>query len=214
MRATVHRTEDFELDGHGTAAGWATAEWVDVPPVDGRPGHATRAALLYSATGIYGRFTCDDGRLSCTDLADGDDLWTEDVVEAFFWPDERQRLYLEYEISPLGRELTLLVPNHGGAFMGWAPWHYRGDRRVRRATSVTGGPTAAGAAVTGWAAEFFVPFALLVGLGNVPPAAGTRWRANLCRVDHDDGSARLYSWATGTGGSFHAIEAYPTLVFA
>ena len=136
------------------------------------------------------------------------------MIEAFFWPDERQRLYFEYELSPLGRELPLLVPNHRGAFMGWAPWHYAGGRRVRRATAVRGGPAEPGAAVTGWSAEFFLPFALLAGLGNVPPVAGTRWRANLCRIDHDGGARRLSSWADGTGGSFHAIEAFNTLVFA
>ncbi len=214
MTTKVRRTDDFELDGTGTAAAWEAAAWLDVPLVGEGEGHATRAKLLHSATGIYGLFDCEDRRLTCTDLRDGDDLWLEDVVEAFFWPEESQRAYFEYEVSPLGVELPLLVSNHGGTFMGWSPWHYAGERRVRRATAVRGGVREPGAAVTGWSAEFFVPFALLQGLANVPPAAGTRWRLNLCRIDHDGGAPRLSSWSAGITDTFHAIERFGTAVFA
>ena len=206
MHLTVRPTADFDP---ADAAAWTVAEWVDVPAVDGLPGHATRAAALYSAAHLYVRFDCDDDRLACSGtLADGDDLWTEDVVELFLWPDERQRLYFEYELSPLGRELALLVPNRGGAFMGWRPWHYVGDRRVRRTTTVRGGP-----AVTGWTATMAVPFALLVGLCDAP-GPGTRWRGNLCRIDHDAGVPRLFSWAAGLTDSFHAIDRFGTFAFA
>jgi hypothetical protein len=214
MHATVHRTTDFDLDGTGSAPAWAAAEPITIPPVDGQPGHATTAALLYSPTGLYARFQCNDHRLACSGrLADGGDLWHEDVVEAFFWPEELQRLYFEYELSPLNRELPLLVANHAGTFMGWSPWHYEGDRRLRNATSVRGGRAEPGAAIAGWSAEFFLPFTLLQGLGNVPPTPGTRWRANLCRIDHDTGTPRLHSWSAGITNTFHAIERFGTLTF-
>jgi hypothetical protein len=170
--------------------------------------------MLWSTTGLYVLFDCVDGRLACTgDLRDGDDLWTEDVVELFLWPDESARVYFEYEVSPLGRELPLLVSNASGAFMGWSPWHYEGNRRVRKATAVRGGPAEPGATMTGWTAEVFVPFSLLRGLGNVPPNVGTAWRMNLCRIDHDGGTPRLFSWADGITNSFHAIERFRTVVF-
>ena len=213
MNTTVRRTDDFDLDGTGTASAWDAADWLAIGSVDGAPGHATRAKLLYSPRGLYGLFDCADGRLTCTDLRDGDDLWDEDVVELFLWPDESQPAYFEYEVSPLGRELPLLVSNHRGTFMGWSPWHYEGERRARRATAVRGGPKEPGAAVAGWSAEVFVPFALLQGLGNVPPTAGTRWRANLCRIDHDGGTPRLWSWAGGIIDTFHAIERFGAMVF-
>jgi hypothetical protein len=84
------------------------------------------------------------------------DLWHEDVFEVFLWPDERHPVYFEYEISPLNKELAILVPNFGGQFLGWRPWHYEKERLIRKATSVTGGPRQSHAAIQGWRAEFFI----------------------------------------------------------
>jgi len=44
-----------------------------------------------------------------------------DVFEFFLWPDERYPVYFEYEISPLGHELPILIPNFGGQFPRLAP---------------------------------------------------------------------------------------------
>jgi hypothetical protein len=38
------------------------------------------------------------------------------------------------------------------------------------------------ATVDGWTVEFFISFELMTGLGNIPPKAGTTWRANICRL--------------------------------
>jgi hypothetical protein len=209
----LQRVEDFAVDGSGRAPAWSAADWLPIPPIKGPGTYPTRAKVLYSALGIYCLFDCDDRVLTSTGLGDNQDLWTEDVVEAFFWPDERQDLYFEYEISPLGAELPLLVPNHRGTFMGWVPWHYGDARRVRRATAIRGGERAPGARITGWSAEFFVPFALLKGLGNTPPTPGTRWRANFYRIDHDTGEPTLFAWSTAVRESFHEFHKFGTLVF-
>ena len=110
------------------------------------------------------------------------DLWNEDVFEVFLWTDERYPVYFEYEISPLNHELPILIPNFGGQFLGWRPWHYERDRATRKATSIIGGPKQSGAAIEGWRAEFFFPYALLRPLQNVPPKPGTHWRANFYRM--------------------------------
>jgi hypothetical protein len=139
-------------------------------------------------------------------------LWEEDVFEVFLWTDERFPVYFEYEISPLGYELPILIPNFDGEFLGWRPWRYEGERRTRKATATVEGPKEPGASVKGWTAEVFVPYALLEPLQNVPPKAGTRWRANFYRVDHDDGSKTAWDWAR-VGPSFHEFEAFGTLLF-
>jgi len=214
MSATVKRIDDFELDGAGTAAAWNSAEWLPIIPIKGVSTAGTRAKIVYSDTGIYCLFDCVDHLLKCTHLQDNQDLFNEDVVEAFFWPDESQPLYLEYELSALGMELPLLVPNNQGDFMGWTPWHYEGARRTRRATCVRGGEKIPGAAITGWSAEFFVPFTLMRGLRNVPPMPGTQWRANFYRIDYDGNEQTLFAWSTSVANTFHDFKNFGTLTFA
>ena len=143
---------------------------------------------------------------------DFDNLWTEDVFEFFLWPDERDPAYFEYEISPLNRELPILIPNLGGAFLGWRPWHYENDRRTKKAVVVRGGPNSSDAKISGWSAEVFVPYALLNPLRNTPPEPGTRWRANFYRVDYDDQLTTQWDWAR-VGDSFHEYQKFGTLQF-
>lgn len=211
----IHKTADFEVTGDGQAAAWQTVPWVALHSVDKRPRpvQETRAKLLWSDTGIYALADCADTRLSSTGLPDFADLWTEDVVEFFLWPNEAQDLYFEYEISPFNAELPILIPNHQGRFMGWQPWHYEGPRRTRKATAIRGGPATPGATITGWSAEFFIPFALLAGLGNVPPQPGMRWRANFYRIDHDHHPRSHYAWKPMSQVSFHLFKEFGTIEF-
>jgi hypothetical protein len=197
------KVDDFDL--HPDAPAWNAAEWQPVPTTTGEPGHATRFRAVWSVTGIYVAFDCHDDRQVTTGLPDGGDLWDQDVVEAFFWPDETRPLYLEYELSPAGSELLLLVPNCGGEFMGWSPWHFAGERKTREAVRPAAGAN--------WIAEFFIPFALFKGLCKFPPAPGTVWRANFCRIDHDTGSPQLYSWSAGIGKTFHDLPTFRQIRF-
>jgi hypothetical protein len=150
----VPRCEDFELDGTGHAAAWQRAPWT---PLERREteglDYSARVKMLYSATGIYVLMEGTDRRLTATMTEDFENLWTEDVFEVFLWPDQRFPLYFEYEISPLGYELPILIPNLDGKFLGWRPWHYEGDRKTRKAVSIQGGPQRSGASIEGWRAE-------------------------------------------------------------
>ena len=206
-------TEDFEVNGRGDAPAWDKARWepLHLRAAGGRP-YQTRVKVLYSATGLYVLMDAADGAITATMKGDFLDLWNEDVFEFFLWPDGRRPIYFEYEISPLGFELPILIPNLDGTFLGWRPWHYDGPRRTRKATTVVGGPKEPGAAVTGWKAEVFVPYDLLKPLGNVPPKPGTRWRANFYRVDYDGGRSTSWDWSP-VGPSFHEYRKFGTLVF-
>jgi len=209
----VNACDDFEVTGRGDAPAWDKANWVNLTR---RPNahHAYKARfkVLYSKTGLYVLMDGTDAKLTTSMTHDFADLWKEDVFECFFWTDTRQPVYFEYEISPLGYELPILVPNVDGQFLGWRPWHYEGGRRTRKAVTASGGVRRSNAAVTGWRAEVFIPFALLKPLGNVPPRPGTRWRANFYRIDHDGGASTGWDWAR-VGPSFHDFHNFGTLVF-
>jgi hypothetical protein len=210
----VRPVADFEVNGTGDHAAWNAADWTPLRrrQADGHP-YDTRFKAVYSKTGIYFLIDGTDRKLTATMAEDFMDLWNEDVYEVFLWTDERHTLYFEYEISPLNRELPILIPNFGGQFLGWRPWHYDKDRSIRKATSVTGGPKTSGAAIQGWRAEFFIPYVLLRPLQNVPPKPGARWRLNVYRMDHDDGKRTQWDWAP-VGDSFHEFEKFGDLLFA
>lgn len=198
----INSVHDFILSGKGDAQEWKKAEWTELPHRAGLNMYTTRVKLLYSETGVYGLFYCEDRRITSTLREDFSDLYNEDVVEVFFWTDERMPLYFEYELSPHNFELPILVPNSHGDFFGWRPWHYEGNRMTRHSTDIT---------EKSWTAEFFIPYTLLKPLQQVPPTKGTRWRGNFYRIDYDEGSSE-WSWQL-TQSNFHDFEKFGTLLF-
>jgi hypothetical protein len=198
----ISRTEDFEITGDGTSQAWASTQWVLLPHRNGAKTYETKAKLLYSTTGVYGLFFCEDDIITSTLREDFTDLYNEDVVEIFFWTDELKPLYFEYELSPHNFELPILVPNSNGTFLGWLPWHYEGERKTRHATRIT---------EKAWTAEFFIPYALLKPLDNVPPKKGTKWRCNFYRIDYDSGTS-YWSWQK-TRTNFHDFKRFGTILF-
>ena len=208
----VKKCHDFTVTGDGNSAAWNTTGWIDLSLRDKElAGYGTRVKVLYSETGIYFLFYCEDEKLTTTMQADNMNLWEEDVVEVFLWTSEDFPVYFEYEISPMDFELPILVPNYKGRFLGWLPWKYGGDRRVIHATSPVGGEKRSGAAVKAWIAEFYIPFKLLNPLPQVPPVPGTKWRANMYRVDYDNGAAH-FSWQKTTR-TFHEYNNFGTFIF-
>ncbi len=209
----VEMTSDFEISGEGDAAAWNRTKWTDLKK---RPGgnhnYDARVKMLYSKKGLYFLMEGTDRILTATKQDDFQKLWTEDVFEFFLWTDERYPIYFEYEISPLNKELPIIIPNLGGRFFGWRPWQYDGDRRTKKAVSILSGPQQSGATIQGWRAEVFVPYDLLKPLQNVPPNPGTQWRANFYRVDYDGGKSTAWDWAR-VGPSFHDYKHFGTLVF-
>jgi len=208
----VKRCNDFTITGSGTADAWKTTGWIHlVQRNNDTTGYNTRVKVLYSGSGIYFLFDCKDKKLTSTMKADNLDLWNEDVVEVFLWPDDSFPVYFEYELSPMNYELPIIVPNYKGTFLGWLPWHYEGERRTRHLTAVTGGKKESGSSVTGWTAEIFIPYKLLTPLNNVPPVPGTKWRANMYRIDYDNGR-RSFSWQK-TEKTFHDYNKFGTFIF-
>lgn len=204
----VKYTTDFEVKGDGSAANWKNSEWLELSKgKDVGVAYETKMKMLYSDSGIYCLYYCEDKKITATMKEDFLDLWHEDVVEVFFWTDESAPIYFEYELSPLNYELPILVPNFNGKFLGWRPWHYEGGRRTKHAIHINKN----GDTVTSWTAEFFIPFSLLAPLNNVPPHKGTRWRANFYRIDYDNGESS-WQWQK-IRKTFHDYESFGRLLF-
>jgi len=204
----IERTSDFELDGKGLSQNWDKAAWVSLQySGEGNEPYITQSKILYSETGVYFLFHCQDNIINSTMTEDFDNLWEEDVVEVFFWTHEDYPFYFEYELSPSNYELPILVPNVKGDFLGWTPWNYEGDRRTKHATYIHENE----GEIKYWTAEFFIPYKLLKPMANVPPQPGTRWRANMYRLDHDNGTSAWFWQPIRT--NFHDYEMYGTFIF-
>lgn len=210
----VQRVDDFEITGDGKASPWSEQDWLTLTNVNPEGvQYPTRAKMLYSDTGIYFLVDCVDEKLVCTLTEDFSDIYTEDVVEVFLWPDQSQNTYFEYEISPLEVQLGMIVTNNDGVFNGWFPWHFEGDRRPKFKTSIHGGRKESMAEVDGWSVEFFLPFKLFEGLPNAPPKPDTVWRGNICRIDYQTGDKTHWSWSKDTGSNFHDFMNFGTFKF-
>ncbi len=204
----IKKSNHFTVTGDGSDANWKSTKWLTLSQRN-KAGvtYDTKLKLLYSDSGIYCLYCCEDNKITATLLEDFADLYKEDVVEAFLWPDETVPVYFEYEISPLNYELPILVPNNKGIFFGWRPWHYEGNRKTKHAAHIN----KKGDRVTSWSAEFFIPFTLLKPMTNVPPQRGTKWRANFYRIDYEN-KASYWSWQA-TRTNFHDYERFGTIVF-
>jgi hypothetical protein len=209
----VRRSKDFSVTGDGKSVEWQNTRWIKLRQQSSEnPAYETKVKILYSATGMYFLFNCSDKKVTSSMKSDNLHLWEEDVVEVFLWTDEKFPVYFEYELSPFNYELPIMVPNNKGKFLGWLPWDYVGDRKTRHATSVTGGDLVNGGSITGWMAEIFIPFKLLTPLSNVPPESGSRWRANMYRIDYDSGTEIPFEWQK-TSQTFHEYEKFGTFIF-
>jgi hypothetical protein len=207
----IKHTNDFEISGEGRNKAWESATWNIMMPSDNQARN-TRFKVLYSDTGIYFLFHNEDEILTASMTKDSDRLWLEDVNEVFLWPDTTSTIYFEYEISPLNYELSILVPNFDGKFLGWLPWEYEGQRRTKHFTFIEGGEKKTGSKIKSWYAEFFIPYALLNPLPNVPPKKGMVWKGNMYRIDHDNGKATRWQWRK-TDSNFHQYSKFGKMIF-
>jgi hypothetical protein len=208
-RLQIRHTNDFEITGDGANEAWNATEWIPLSRIKGSCPYETKVKLLYSDTGVYALYDCEDKKITATLQEDFTSLWREDVIEIFFWPDESFPIYLEYELSPLNYELAILVPNLNGQASGWKPWNYKGAKKTRKATKIMQDENEN---VVGWRGEFFIPYPLMKPLQNVPPKKGTEWRANIYRIDYDEAESSYWSWQP-VNSNFHEFQKYGTFVF-
>ena len=205
---TLKQVPTFSISDSFNTKPWDSISWTPLCKSFGTLTFDTRFKATWCEKGIYFLIDCEDTEFSCSgNLTDFDDIYTEDAVEVFLQPDPRQALYLEHEVSPYNKELTLLVPQDHGTFMGWIPWKYTGDRKIQH--RIYHNPNS-----KNWSAEIFIPFILMTGMAHTPPQKGSTWHANICRLDYaDPASYTLWSWRQMTSNTFHNLKDFGMLHF-
>jgi predicted TIM-barrel fold metal-dependent hydrolase len=198
-------TRDFKPDGRLREREWAQAApfHLEQESVNGkaRPELSTTCRALWSDKFLYLAYECpftavtDFGKpMNGERIEKAGALWDKDVVEIFVAPDLNQLThYTEYEWAPNNEALDLRIRRPDFDF-GWSSgmeWKVRVDQGKNV-----------------WTCEARIP---LSALSDTPPQAGTRWRANLYRIDRAN-QAFLSSNPVLTG-SFHTPERFGWLEF-
>ncbi len=208
----VRSCSDFEITGRGDHAEWNKPEWQSLTKLDaGGKDYDTRFKILYSSTGIYVLFRGVDDRITTKDYKDFENIFKGDVVEVFFYPNPPERVYFEYEVNQLEKELILTLSSiEGQTPTSWVPWHRSG---IKKMVNVVGGKKAMNGKIESWTAEIFFPYGALGLLPNMPPRSGSLWNANFCRLDYDSGDMVKWSWSSTIETSFHELEKFRTIKF-
>lgn len=209
----VKKTADFKISGTGDHANWQKTSWTALQKLDkaGQP-YTSRFKILYSAKGIYVLFNGEDAVITSPFSKDFEKIFKGDVFEVFFHPKPDEPIYFEYEVSPLDKELVLLMVSRNGYIGGWSPWPYEAGSRVEKKVTINGGVKKNGASVKAWTAELFIPYKLLGAFENTPAVKGAIWKANFCRLDYDTGTMVKWAWAP-IETSFHETSRYFSLKF-
>ena len=205
---------DFTITGDGSDEQWKRAQWNDLTKLDtGGQKYTSRFKILYSPTGIYLLFNGDDEKIATKFDENLGDIYNGDAFEAFFHPEPQKKVYFEYEINQLNKELILLLSRSGRKSHSWAPWHYEDQKSTKKAVIVIGGKPTPGEMITSWSAEIFFPNELFDLLPNVPPKSGAIWNANFYRLDYDTGKMIKWSWSPTIKRSFHELEHFQQIQF-
>jgi hypothetical protein len=212
----VKKCNDFIITGKGNDPEWSKTEWNPLTKLDeGGKANASKFKILYSATGIYVLFQGDDEKITTKPYKDFESIFNGDVFEVFFHTDPDGAVYFEYEVNHLGKELILTISNINNKFLGWIPRHNEGVHRtgIQKQVEVIGGKKEIDSSIRSWSAEIFFPYTGLGLLPRVPPASGTQWNANFCRLDYDTGSMIKWSWTPSIKKSFHELDKFRSIRF-
>jgi hypothetical protein len=198
-------------------------EWQKAPPV-GRfretytlkyAKQGTVAKMLWDQENLYLGFEVEDKDVWATLKLRDQDLMNEEVVEAFIAPPQIPKGYFEFEFSPLGTILDILVFNPTDGVYSGMYFNNRYDAKgLVLAVKVHGTLDNRDDVDQGWTAEVAIPFADMVGMGNQRPSVGDVWRIGLyrCEVGKQKEDTEYTAWSP-TASWFHVPSQFGTIAF-
>jgi hypothetical protein len=207
--AHVKSAKDLNTDPRSPAWKKAKAAWMtkDCSRTIDYPDLKTEIRGFWTDTDLYLLFVCSYRSLNLFLPADNSKerrgLWDKDVVEMFFGDDwDNIRHYREFEIAPTADWIDLAIDlDHPRAGRGWKSG-WRTTARIDEATKK-------------WYAACKIP---LKSISEKEIKPGTRWRANLYRIDGQgpDSQRRFMCWqptCVTNRDPNHVPENFGTLIF-
>jgi len=208
-KASAAPTLDGKLDDPTWAAIRPTA---DFRQPDGRVlnvAYTTSARLAWDDGHLYVAYETKDDEIANKFTDNDATLWEGDVVELFIQPNPRGGEYFEFQWAPNKARFDAKFTGHRKPTWQEAA---KFDAKSRHAVAVDGTVNADGAD-KGWTVEAAIPWSAF-GLDKAP-AAGSKWKANMYRIDSKGthNMAFMGAWAP-VGGDFHNVADAGVLEFA
>ncbi len=175
------------IDGRGTDAAWAAAEWTDdFIDIEGlhkpTPRFRTRVKMLWDDEYFYILAQMEEPHVWGTLLTRDSVIFHDNDFEVFIDPDGDNHQYYELEINALNTvwDLLLIKPYRDGgpAVNGW---DIAGLRHAVYVDGTLNNPTDED---RGWSVELALPWKALAECAHrpSPPNDGDQWRVNFSRV--------------------------------
>jgi hypothetical protein len=209
----------IRIDGLANEPTWKQAAIIDRFGVTwlaepARPARTpTTARLLWDDGFLYFHADMRDADLFADVVEHDGHIWTNDVFELFFRPDERKLGYYEFEVNAANAVLDMYLPSRGSG--GYQRWRRAHRFSLLTAVKLRGTLNDPGDRDDGWSVEGRIPWRDFAPTGG-RPKAGDRWRFALCRYDYsiDFEDHETSSSAPLKAPSFHHYEDYQLLEFA
>jgi hypothetical protein len=206
-----HRAGETQLNADPASPVWRGAAAGEISKDCSRqidyPWLRTEVRSFWTDTHLYLLFTCPYRELNLFLPAQGggprNKLWDRDVVEIFLGDDwQNIRHYREFEIAPTGDWIDLAIDlDHHSTDQSWRSG-WQTAARIDEASHT-------------WCAAARIP---LAAVNTAPVKPGTKWRANLYRIDGigRDPQRRFLCWqptCVVNRDPNHVPENFGTLVF-
>lgn len=171
------------------------------------PRYPTVARILRDDQYLYVAFDCRDDQVYVHPGRRHDDpIWEDEVVEVFLDPTGTGRDYLEIDLSPAGVSFDARFESWRSDLGPARAW----ESGVAAAAWIDRGP----AGDRGWSVELRLPIEAVRGSAP-PPRPGSRWRANLYRLETHNraGVVEGQAFSPPYRADFHALDRFGWLVF-
>lgn len=201
----------IKLDGVLDEPDWQRAKRIEFIPLGEAPAGQKRPTsaygkLLYDENNLYIAMAAQDKNIWATIEKHDADIFTEDVLEAFFKPSKTHPTYFEFEWSPNNVTLDLVVPGFRKEY----------ESKAKSAVKIYGTLNDPEDTDKKWVVEVAIPFSAF----NPPvdaPTPGDQWTFILARYDYlvykNKEVFQLSATAKLSKASFHLWQEYETLVF-
>ena len=209
----IFTDQSIVLDGKLDDKAWSQTTWSsDLKNYNGEgyPDKGTQVKILYDKSYLYFAFKMADEDLINSYKNRDEPIYEQDVVEVFLDPDDDQKNYYEFQVSPGQVYFDALFPSYREDLENSKKW----NADLKSGVFLEGTLNKLGDTDKGWVVELAIPFSDLKHAPRTPPQSGDKWRMNLFRINKTTEALPAFgAWSPPVVGDFHKLDRFGYLEF-